>query len=234
MGGRGRGQARGATHAVRVLLVEDERILTETLKVALEARGVDAVAAPGLDEESVLRAAKDEDVDLVLLDYDLGSTVSLPMVRPLSDMGVRVLMLTAENEPTVLAACLDAGAVGVVGKERGLASLVDAVEAAADGRNPMRAGAEDDLRAAARVMTAKSRTRLAPFETLTPREEVVLTHLMNGLRAEQIAAIEFVSLPTVRSQIRAVLLKLGVRTQLAAVAKARDAGWTAQSLKFSQ
>jgi DNA-binding NarL/FixJ family response regulator len=48
---------------------------------------------------------------------------------------------------------------------------------------------------------------------------------MAGEPAESIAEHSFVSLATVRSQIRAILQKLDVRSQLAAVALARDAGW---------
>ena len=55
---------------------------------------------------------------------------------------------------------------------------------------------------------------------LTPRERVVLTHLMRGHTVEQIAAVEYVNVCTVRSHVRSILMKLGVRTQLAAVAMA--------------
>ena len=48
---------------------------------------------------------------------------------------------------------------------------------------------------------------------------------MAGESAETIAEQVVVSLTTVRSQIRAILLKLGVNSQLAAVALAREAGW---------
>jgi DNA-binding NarL/FixJ family response regulator len=45
------------------------------------------------------------------------------------------------------------------------------------------------------------------------------------MSAEEIAEAQFVALTTVRSQIRAVLQKLGVRSQLAAVAYANRVGW---------
>ena len=48
----------------------------------------------------------------------------------------------------------------------------------------------------------------------------MLGALIDGLSAEEIAEAHFVALTTVRSQIRAVLQKLGVRSQLAAVALA--------------
>jgi two-component system nitrate/nitrite response regulator NarL len=48
---------------------------------------------------------------------------------------------------------------------------------------------------------------------------------MQGDSADEIAASTFVSLATVRSHIRAILQKLGVNSQLAAVAAASRAGW---------
>jgi DNA-binding CsgD family transcriptional regulator len=54
----------------------------------------------------------------------------------------------------------------------------------------------------------------------------VLAHLVNARTADEIAAAEFVSMATVRSQIQAVLRKLGVNSQLAAVALANERGWT--------
>ena len=49
--------------------------------------------------------------------------------------------------------------------------------------------------------------------------------MVDGKAASEIAADAFVSLATVRTQIRAVLLKLGVHSQLAAVACAHRANW---------
>ncbi len=63
------------------------------------------------------------------------------------------------------------------------------------------------------------------FEQLTPREAEVLRHLAAGLPAAAIASSSHVSEATVRTQIRAVLSKLGVQSQLQAVAVARRAGW---------
>ena len=68
--------------------------------------------------------------------------------------------------------------------------------------------------------------RLQLFDILTEREQVVLAELMEGHCAEEIANAAFVSISTVRSQIKAILHKLGVNSQLAAVAMARRAGWS--------
>jgi len=74
---------------------------------------------------------------------------------------------------------------------------------------------------------------LQMFAVLTEREQVVLAELMEGHCAEEIATAAFVSISTVRSQIKAILHKLGVNSQLAAVALARRAGWSLDNLPRS-
>jgi DNA-binding NarL/FixJ family response regulator len=71
--------------------------------------------------------------------------------------------------------------------------------------------------------------QLSKFEVLTERERVVLAELMEGHCAEEIATSAFVSISTVRSQIKAILQKLGVNSQLAAVALARRVDWSLDS-----
>jgi DNA-binding NarL/FixJ family response regulator len=73
--------------------------------------------------------------------------------------------------------------------------------------------------------------RLQLFTALTDREEVVLSELLEGHCAEEIAKAAFVSISTIRSQIKSILQKLGVNSQLAAVALARRAGWSLEQPK---
>ena len=54
----------------------------------------------------------------------------------------------------------------------------------------------------------------------------MLAALADGLSVAMIAARDVVAEATVRTQVRGVLVKLGVSSQLAAVARARDAGWS--------
>jgi two-component system, NarL family, nitrate/nitrite response regulator NarL len=63
------------------------------------------------------------------------------------------------------------------------------------------------------------------FERLSRREQEVLLALMRGSTARDICKQSYVSLPTVRSQIHSILSKLGVSSQVAAVALAYRSGW---------
>jgi DNA-binding CsgD family transcriptional regulator len=75
------------------------------------------------------------------------------------------------------------------------------------------------------LMSCREETPIRRLDWLTDRERVVLAHLMDGLTAQEIAVAEYVSICTVRSQITSILMKLGVRNQLAAVACAHRACW---------
>lgn len=66
---------------------------------------------------------------------------------------------------------------------------------------------------------------LEAFEKLSPREKNVLLELMSGATARQICDQDYVSLATVRSQIHAIISKLGVNSQLGAVVLAYRSGW---------
>ena len=64
-----------------------------------------------------------------------------------------------------------------------------------------------------------------PFESLSRREGEVLCLLMEGHSVAKIAESSFVSIGTVRTQVKAILRKLGVNSQAAAVALAYRSGW---------
>ena len=214
---------------VHLLIVEDHELLAGTLALALRQEGLDVHTATGPTADAVVDLARTLAPALVLLDLDLGPPLGdgLDLVPDLVATGARVVMVTGVTDRARLGACLEAGASGIVSKAAGFEHLIAAVQHAADGRAVMGDDERQALLAAARARRRAEEERLRPFRALTPREQAVLARLVAGESAETIAARSYVSLATVRSQIRSVLLKLGVNSQLAAVALAHDAGWPA-------
>ncbi|HEX2039729.1 MAG TPA: response regulator transcription factor [Acidimicrobiales bacterium] len=209
----------------RVLLVEDHAIIKQALALALEQAGLTVESTASVEPEAVLKQAEAFRPAVVLLDFYLGEADSLPMIGPLQALGAQVVVLTGTTDPRSLGACLEEGAVGVVSKAESLDRVARAIADAVDGSAVMRPAERDALLDAARRARADERERLAPFASLTARERQVLAHLMQGHSAEDVSRIEFVSLATVRSQIRGILQKLDVNSQLAAVTLAQQAGW---------
>jgi two-component system nitrate/nitrite response regulator NarL len=219
--------ADGQGGATKVLIVEDHELLAGTMALALRQEGLDVHAASGPSPAAVVELARTLAPALVLLDLDLGPAMGsgLDLISPLIDAGGRVVMVTGVADRARLGACLEAGAAGVVSKAAEFSVLIDTVRRAVEGLPLLREEERQSLLEEARHRRRADHDRLAPFETLSPREQAVLVRLLAGESAETIAERSFVSLATVRSHIRAILLKLGVKSQLAAVAMARNAGW---------
>lgn len=210
-----------------VLIVDDHELLAQSLAWALRAEAFEvAVVRPG-SREAILEAAAVHQPEVVLLDLELGGPVgsALPLVAPLRDRGTLVVMLTGVTDRVRLAECLEAGAAGLLPKSAAFETLVDSVREVVELGSLMSAHRRSDLLAELRAQRLERARRLAPFQRLTRREQEVLRALIEGLAAETIATRSYVSLATVRSQIRAILHKLGVNSQLEAVALARREGW---------
>lgn len=209
-----------------VLVVDDHNLLATTLVLALRQQGIDAEATAVENREDLLNAVASRAPALVLLDLDLGPLGSgLHLVRPIVERGCQVVIVTGVIDRLRLAATVEAGAKAVIDKSTSFPDLVSAVRYVANGGELMtvhqREALLGELSESRRAVTKRG----APFQSLTAREQSVLAELVEGRAAETIAEDLSVSLPTVRTHIRSVLLKLGVRSQLAAVAMARTAGW---------
>ena len=208
-----------------VLLVDDHELVAETLAVSLRAEGIDVVRCGSIHPDAVLAAIEEYRPHLVLLDLDLGGRTALPLIGPAIERGSRVVILTGETDVVRLAECVEAGASGVLSKGERFERLLDELHRAARGEELLSERRRVELADTLRDARSERERRLTPFVALTAKEQAVLAALMEGSSAEQIAREAFVSLSTVRSQIAAVLSKLGVNSQLSAVAAARAADW---------
>jgi DNA-binding NarL/FixJ family response regulator len=212
--------------AVAVLIVEDHTLLAQSLLIALNAEGCHAEVAELTDPATLLAQVRVSRPGVVLLDLDLGVLGDgVDLVKPLTELGARVLVVSGTTDRRRLAETVERGAVGFMSKtvhfEQLLATVLDVVAQ----RPVLSTAVRYELMAELRRARATRSKDLAPFMTLTPRERAVLSALAKGQRAEAIASEAGVSGATVRSQIRSVLAKLGVNSQLEAVAMAWTVGW---------
>jgi DNA-binding NarL/FixJ family response regulator len=211
-----------------VLLIDDHRLLGQSLALALTAQGHQVLApdVSALPTDALLEQART--AGTVVLDLDLGPAPGdasgaeprdgAALIPALRAAGVRVVVATAETDLARWGQCLAAGAVTVVCKDAPLTDLAQTVAAVASGEGvPSPAWRHAALRAWEQSRLDQEQ-RQAPLRRLSPREREVLDLLADGVAAAGIAARFFVAEATVRSQIRSILHKLEVSSQLQAVA----------------
>jgi len=216
----------------RLLIVDNQVLLANVLAIELRLRGLQVETVAGPTVSSVLEVVRALAPVLVLLGLDLGPPLGtgLDIIGPVSAAGGRVVLMTGVHDGPRLAACIEAGAIGIVDKTAGFDDLVAAVRHAVAGEQLLTDAQRQDFILVLRAKRMADGARLAPFATLSHREQSVLAALMAGDAADAIAVSRNVSLATIRSQIRSILLKLGVKSQLAAVALARRDNWTLPSI----
>jgi len=213
---------------VQVAIVDDHRLLADSLALALEGYGVRATLPDLGTPEALIAQMTAIRPDLVLLDLDLGGDLGdgSILVRPLVEAGLRVLVVTAAIDVEQMARAVEHGAVGVVAKNGPFPHLLASIVAAARGEEVMTPLERLRLLDQARRLREQRTAALTPFHRLTDRESHVLRELTRGRTVAAIARASVVSEATVRSQVRSVLAKLGVRSQLEAVVAAQRSSWS--------
>ena len=212
--------------AARLLLVDDHRLLVETLQASLSQAGFAVSVSPCGSFDEILAEATAVRPTLVVLDLDLqGAGFGYDLIAPLRALGAQVLVLTGTVDRIELARCLEAGALGVASKAQGFGNVLEQIRGAADGESVTPITEKTQLLADLSAHRRAEDKRKAPFEGLSAREREVLRMIVEGRQAAAIAQASYVSVATVRTQIRSILLKLEVTSQVAAVALARQGGW---------
>ncbi len=213
---------------MRVALVEDHDVLSEAMRISLSNSDLELSIVPLPDEplpEQLVRDVVRLQPDLVLLDLDLGPAGDgAVLISPLREAGCRVLVLTASRDSARWGECLDRGALAVMSKGDTLSTMVDTMQAAARGLPAIGRLEREQLITQFYERRSDRRDGAALVGRLTRRERQVLRALMAGHRVAEIAASSHVSEGTVRTQVKSILAKLQVNSQIAAIALAREAG----------
>lgn len=201
---------------LRLSILGPPDLLVTALVAALGMYGVDVERLPLHETPSF----SSEGPDVLIVDVDTHNPA--PAVRDATAAGRTVLAIGSESNRERVVAAIAAGAVGWIPKTCSLRSLADTVREAGSGRLRMSEQRRAEWLAEHRSNHDSVRADVERLEQLSRREREVLCHLSDGLRAAEIAGVLVLSITTVRSHIRSILVKLGVNSQHAAADLHRD------------
>jgi DNA-binding NarL/FixJ family response regulator len=213
----------------RIALVEDHSLFAESLEMALSLEGFDAERVAlerDMTASRLLSATLALRPRTVLLDLDLGAYGDgMAMIRPLTDARTAVIVVTSTTDRTRWGECIFHGARKIVPKNAPLSEIIACVRRIGNGLAMMLPAEREELLECWRQRLADEKDVLSRLQRLTLREGEVLGMLMAGKQVSEIARERFVSESTVRTQVKAILAKLQVGSQLTAVGLAHRAHW---------
>jgi DNA-binding NarL/FixJ family response regulator len=217
----------GDAGLIRITLVEDQPLFAEAFDIVLTHAGhaVDRVSPGSSSVDRLAAEVLRRKPQVALLDLPLGPTGGARLVCPLTRAGVAVIVVTATADPARHGECLHLGARAVVTKSEHLETVLSRIRDVGAGRPALSQAQRTSLVTYYRNEQARDARSAARLRTLSPRESEVLGALMRGTSVVEIARSAFVAEATVRAQVRAIRVKLGVASQLGAVGLAFRAGW---------
>jgi len=195
---------------IRILLVDDHKMLCEALRLVLEQDVQMRVVGEASDGESALRLAETLAPDVVVMDVTLPGPSGIETTQALLAKypKIKVLALSTHLEPGIIERMLDAGAHGYIAKAAAGAELVQGVRSVYEGKSFLSVDVVALMTDSFRSRSAVPRKAGKPV--LSPRERQVATLLAKGKTTPEIAAELHVSQGTVNTHRSNLMKKLEV------------------------
>ena len=197
--------------SIRLLLIDDHALFRESVARLLQSEpGFEVVAHCGSGTEALQILKSSREIDIVLLDLDLGGESGAGFLVRLRNIHFdgKVLLVTAGVNNREIPGLIRRGIAGVFMKHGSPALLIQGIREAMVGKALF---AQDMLRKAFEdVQAGRADQR---HSNLTERERQVLSFVFEGLSNKQIADRLQISETAVKASLQQLFAKTGVRTR---------------------
>ena len=210
----------------QVLIADDDDLMRAGLVELLTADpGIEIVGQAATGRQAVEQTRRLAP-DVVLMDVRMPDLDGISATRALAQAApaARVLILTTFEQDDYVFGALRAGASGFLLKRTRPEELIAAVHTVAAGEALLSPSVTRRVIDRMAQQPTPELADQAKLEALTPREREVLERLARGLSNREIAAALAVEESTVRTHVKRVLMKLGLRDRVQAVIFAYESG----------
>lgn len=199
---------------MRVLIVDDDRLVSNSLKTILESDSEIKVVGTGSSGKEAIALYRSLRPDVLLMDIRMDEMTGIEAADVLlkQDPAAKILFLTTFSDDDYIIRALQIGAKGYILKQN-FESIVSSVKTVFIGQ---RVFGDEIITKIPSLISEGIKTDFSKFG-LSDKEIEILSQVANGLSNKEIAEKLFLSEGTVRNYISVILekLKLRDRTQLA-------------------
>jgi len=200
---------------LKVLIVDDDALIRDGLKILLELEPDFEVAGTAANGQEAFALCQTLKPDIVLMDVRMpvmDGVLGTKLIKQHYE-SVKVVILTTFKDDAYIKAAVKAGAEGYILKNQPSDSIIESLRAVGKGN----AVFERDVITSLSTMLKDERNPAVPLPDLTEREREIMALVAEGLSNKEIAARAFLSEGTARNYVAGLLEKLGLRdrTQLA-------------------
>ena len=200
---------------IRVLLVDDDRLILESLKILLELQEDLKVVETCKNGQEALDVLKEQDVDVVLMDIRMPIMDGVQATKAIKELHrrMKIILLTTFKEDEDIKEAIGYGAEGYILKSQSSDSIIESIRSVFKGNTVYQKEVMTSL-----TDSLKKMPEPLPMKVdLTPREMEILKGIGEGKSNREISRELFLGEGTVRNYITKLLDKLELRdrTQLA-------------------
>jgi DNA-binding NarL/FixJ family response regulator len=212
---------------ISVLLADDDELTRTGLRLIIESDQDIMVVGEAADGQEAIALARTLDPDVVLMDIRMPGTDGLEATRRIVEAveeGPRVLILTTFELDEYVFGALRAGASGFLLKRSSPEVLIEGIKVVAAGDGLLAPSVTRRLIQQFAHQAGPTAPPAAPLAALTQREREVLSLIGAGLSNGEMAARLYISEATVKTHVKRILMKLGLRDRIQAVVLAYESG----------
>lgn len=200
---------------MRVLIIDDDNLVSLSLKTILEADPNVEVVALGSSGAEAITLYEHHSPDILLMDIRMEGISGLEAGTKImqSHPDAKILFLTTFSDDEYIVRSIHIGARGYILKQN-FASILPALSAVENGQSVF--GDEITTRLPDLMKTRSAEHRFRQYD-ISEKELTIIRKVAEGLNNKEIAEVLYLSEGTVRNYLSVILEKLGLRdrTQLA-------------------